>query len=60
VVTDATSLLGTRLVGRDVQALVDLTRIGDHDFAIKPKREVESELRLPDPGRTDNDRDDCQ
>ena len=57
VIAHATPLLLTGLVGRDVEALVDLARIGDHDLAVKLEREVEGELRLPDAGRSDDYQD---
>jgi len=57
VVADLAPLLGARLVGRDVEALVNLPRVGHHDLAAELTREVEGELRLADAGGPDDDRD---
>jgi len=46
----------TRLVGRDIKALVDLLRIGDDDLTIQLEREPKGKLRLSDPGRSYDDR----
>ncbi|OLC01119.1 MAG: hypothetical protein AUI15_06285 [Actinobacteria bacterium 13_2_20CM_2_66_6] len=53
MVAHATPMIGTRLVGGDVEPLIDLARIGHDDLAVKLNREVERELRLPDAGRPD-------
>jgi len=55
VIANPLSVLVTGLVGRYVQSLIYLARVGDHDLAVEPQREVESELRFPDAGRTDDD-----
>src|SRR5204863_9724564 len=57
VIPHAPSLLVAGLVGRDVEALIDLPRVGDHDLSVEPQRELEGELRFPDPGGSDDDRD---
>jgi hypothetical protein len=51
------SLLGGRLVGGDVEHLVDLPRVGDHDLAVQPLRELERDRCLADPRRPDDDND---
>ena len=57
VVTDYLPLLGRRLVGRDVEHLVDLPRVGDDDLAAQPLRELECDRRLADARRPDDDDD---
>src|SRR5258708_5358394 len=55
VISDALSSFRTRLIGRDVQPLVDLLRVGHHDLATELKGQSKGEMRLSDAGRTDDD-----
>jgi len=60
VIAHAPALLVARLVGRDVQALVDLSRVGDDDLAVELQRDLEGDARLADAGRSDDYRDGFQ
>jgi hypothetical protein len=57
VVPDSPPLVRAWLVGRDVQPLVHLARVGDDDLAADFERELESERRLADACRPDYYRD---
>ena len=57
VIADTPALLWTRLVGRDVEPLVHLARIGDDDLSVEAQRELKRETRLADARRPDDDGD---
>jgi hypothetical protein len=55
VVPDLPLLLRRRLVGRDVEPPIDLTRIRHHNLAAELERKLERQLGLADAGRADDD-----
>src|SRR5206468_3612283 len=60
VVADLAPLFGAWFVGCDVQSYVDLSGISDYDLAVEHARQLESQLGLADPGRSDDDRNRTQ
>jgi hypothetical protein len=44
VIVDLLSLLRAGLVGRDIEPLIDLTRVSNHDLPAELARQVEREL----------------
>ena len=52
-------MLVTGLVGGDIEALVHLPRVGDHDLAAELDGKLESKLRLADSCRPDDDGNLC-
>jgi hypothetical protein len=52
---DALPLVVRKLRGSDVHALVQLHRVGVHDFTVQEVREIDAELRLARGGWAKND-----
>jgi hypothetical protein len=54
VIPHAAALLIARFVGRDVEALVNLARVGDDDLAPELERHLEGQRGLADACRPDD------
>ena len=57
VIAHAPAMIRRRLVGRDVEPLVDLAGVGDHDLAAQRHRDLEGQPGLADGGGSDYDDD---